>query len=666
MAGTTSPEERIERLKALLTGSSDSTRGSRAPGSEGLGNLMLGVALHGADRQGAGRQLSDLEELLVPALEAVLEKDEKEVAAWGAAYRETVTGAAPGTLIVPRLIAEWPAESGFAVADLQEVMADLKREVAAQPNLSLLSLEDLAAGREESPAFVEAMRESGFAVTGVAQYPGTSGATEAAEAGEAGEADAAPLASWRARLEMDSFYVERAVGDQGGGRDEIYFTASSSAGGGKSRTFRSQEFGAVKQDQTRNFSKDNCLLLDDEVSEANTVITSIQVWEADQSSSRWYDNLQSALNLAVEKLDSVLSVPGASDIVSPLPNSVTIAYEISKFFISLMDALRNQDDLSCSRTLVLSRNQMAIMFHRKTTEWSFNGDGWHQLRVRYTGGRPVYPTGSIELVFREQTTEGDNFNPFSVPVPLGFKTATAPRLATFRGKRYLVFSRVADKRLQWSRYEDGAWTKPKTVETLPYSNQPVALAVYRNELHCLFTGMYGTLCHSWFDGNTWSKPILLSDWKSALAPSMTIHLNGLWSTHTGLDNQIHLARYVNGTWQNHDIVAATQSSPSVGSTGGNLFVTCRGDALTLRTYKRQSLTWKFDALVHGGDDTATLFSDNGTVWMATTAGIIKYRASTDNGSKWMDGGTKIPDAKFLGAPGAVVHDGHMYIAYHRA
>ncbi|MEU9083519.1 hypothetical protein [Streptomyces sp. NPDC048357] len=104
---------------------------------------------------------------------------------------------------------------------------------------------------------------------------------------------------------MEKFYVERAIGDQGGGRDEIYFTASSSAGGG-GRTFRSGEFGAVKNGDTRTFSAGNKVFLDEDPGSTGLTVTSIQVWEADQSSSRWYDALQRALNRAVETICSML------------------------------------------------------------------------------------------------------------------------------------------------------------------------------------------------------------------------------------------------------------------------------------------------------------------------------------------------------------------------
>ncbi|MCL3999124.1 hypothetical protein, partial [Streptomyces lavenduligriseus] len=169
--GTQSVEDRIERLKVLLTGQSSSSRvvAGLARSSDSVTNLLLGVALHAADQGRDNGSLTWLEWMLTRPLFTVLDQD--EVGLWGAAYRETVTTAAPGTLIVPPVIAQRPASSGFEIADLEAVLPQLTREVSAAPNVSVVPLVDIAAGRAEDPVFVEAMRAAGFAVSGVAAYP---------------------------------------------------------------------------------------------------------------------------------------------------------------------------------------------------------------------------------------------------------------------------------------------------------------------------------------------------------------------------------------------------------------------------------------------------------------------------------------------------------------
>ncbi|MEV6776567.1 hypothetical protein [Streptomyces syringium] len=550
-----SSQERIERLKAMLTGRSSNRRTGAALASSGeLGNLLLGVALHGADRLRENRLPTDLEMALVAALHAAI--DGEEVKAWGAAYREVVQSADPGTLVVPEVITSRPSSSGYGVEDLAEVIPQLSQEAGRAANVSLLTAEDLAAGRiQEDAAFVEAMRETGFAVTGGARYPGTTAAAAAGSQDTGTAQNPAPAAdSWRVRLEMENFYVERAVGDQGGGRDEIYFTAAASAGGKKGEPFVSEEFGKVVKGQTRTFSSNNKVFLDQQCS-GGLVVASIQVWEADQSNAAWYANLQKALNTTIERIDALLNNPVAI-IADPTPLPVTIAYEVTKVFVALMDALRNDDDLSDTRTFVLSRDDMAILTHQPNLEWNFNGDGHHILRVRYTGERPVYPEGSIEIISRAQPTGGTLGGAWSVPIPLGWKTRATPALASYRGDLYTVFSRSTDNRLVWSRYDGTAWSTPRIIGSAA-SDRPCALAVHQDQLHLMYTGGDSKVYHGWFDGQQWSPLQPFLDWKTGFGPALVEVHNHLWAAATG-GNTVYAAKWK----QNVTGPVTRQASPS--------------------------------------------------------------------------------------------------------
>ncbi|MEU3752972.1 hypothetical protein AB0H17_09455 [Streptomyces olivoreticuli] len=663
MTGTTSAGERVERLKALLTGRSSSSR-VRAMASGGHGNLLLGVALHGADGVREGRRLTGLEQLLVDALGTIV--DEAELKAWGRAYRDTVSTASSGSLIVPELIAERLASLPFDFGDLREALPALSEEVAAAPNVSLLSLEDLAAGSEPEARFVAGMHEHGFAVTGVAPHS---------------EGSQVRHEPWRVRLEMEKFYVERAVGDQGGGRDEIYFTASSSAGGGSGQTFRSEEFGAVKKGQTRTFSTSNKVFLDEQVGPAETAITSIQVWEADQSSSQWYSALQRALNRAVEQIDLALGSP-AGIILDPTPLPVTLAYEIAKIFISLMDVLRNNDDLSHSAVFVLTRDDMAVM-HARPVVWHFNGDGYHKLTVRYTGERPVYPTGSITFLSRRLTPQADE--DWGAPVPVGFKTKTAPRAAVFRDQLYVVFSREDDQRLVWSRYDGTSWTPPSNLHG-SVSDMPVALAVHRDLLHCLHTGRDGRIHHDTFDGTQWSAVGTIHDWETARGPALAEHWGSiLWSAHTGMDRKLHLSDYRSGAWNRTTKTATGQmgapvSAPTLASAGNRLWMS----ATHSNSWQGPS-TWWTD---NGGtlptgrwpaeDNTAwhtskatTLHCDGPNLWVMHTAQenwtyLSRRRLSAVSSGEWMsldivEGPTR---PTVLDTPALVTYRGRTYAIYH--
>ncbi|MFC8494143.1 hypothetical protein ACFUJU_25810 [Streptomyces sp. NPDC057235] len=444
-------EERVERLKALLVGESTSRRAGAALASapDKSKNLLLGVMLHGANRLRWGLPLTQVEQVLVDALKTVV--DTEEVKEWGKAYRETVESADREKLIVPWLIAARQAMFGYTLSDLKAALPELAQEASQAPNVAVVSLEDLAAGRvEEDAAFVEAMRETGFAVTGTraTHYPSQSSGALAEDASSAQTAAAAEVEPWQVQLDMKSFYIERAVGDQWGGRDEIYFTAASGIAGDTGQTFRSQEFGSLKDGESRSFSDGKKTFLNQRCS-GGTVVTSIQVWEADQSNAEWYDKLQLALQSAVEMIDDLERNPMTN--LVEVPDTVAFGWEIAKVFIALMDVLRNHDDLSCSRTFVLTRDDMAVLSHRPELEWNFNGDGHHKLTVRYEGERPSYPTGSIYYVVRP-----DENSAWSAPVPLGWKTRSAPRAMVYDGMLHVVYARP-DKEMTGSWYDGTAW-----------------------------------------------------------------------------------------------------------------------------------------------------------------------------------------------------------------
>ncbi|MFB7257942.1 hypothetical protein [Streptomyces nojiriensis] len=664
-----SAQERIARLKALLAGRPRSTRTKTALGSPaasgasdapGLSNLLLGVALHGAARLRALKPPTDLEMLLVEALGTVVTG--AELREWGGAYQDTVQSTDPGSLVLPQLIASRPVSSGFTMADLAAVLPQLAAEAAAAPNVSLPTAEALAAGAQEDPAFLAAMRETGFAVTGVARHH------DPAAAGRGG--------SWRVSMEMREFHVHRAVGDQGGGRDEIYFASSTSVGGG-GRAFVSQEFGAVKKGQTRTFDTDKRVFVDERAGAAGTLVTHIQVWEADQSRSAWYDALQKALTSAIDVIERALNNPAAV-IVDPIPLPVAIGWEIGKIFVSLMDILRNDDDLSCSRTIVLTRDDMAMLALRPEITWQFDGDGHHALTCRYTGERPVYPTGAIELVTRTHGATPDQAGPWSAPIPLGWKTTNAPRIATYRGALHAVFTREGDNASMWSRHDGRAWTTPVRINQTA-SVTSLALAVHRDRLHALHVNANGdgSIFHHWYDGTSWSRTQKIPYWATPYAPALTVLGGVLYCAHNGKDGRVNVAPYDDdaGAWG--ETVKLHSSDPAP---GGPAFGAANG---LLRVEKRNALgsivCWYRDLQGRWtGYVSDTGWRTNhdpaqhhhgGYDWMfhAGTDGRAHLAWRTSN-KGWnlpaeiLSSGDWIPEV--LAAPGLTVHDGHMYAIYH--
>lgn len=217
-------QERLERLRGLLSGQRTQDRAARALtlGQGGSGNMLLGALLHGADRLRQGQTPTDLEQILLNAVGAQLSG--AETRQWGGVYRELVD-AQGRVALLPERITSRPVTQGYSMADLRQDLPRLQADALACPTVQIVSPAVAASGQPEDPAFIEAMAETGFAVTAFADVTQAVAAAGTADAGigQSGEAPAGgesedgsrAATTFRMKLEMESFYVNRAVGDQG-------------------------------------------------------------------------------------------------------------------------------------------------------------------------------------------------------------------------------------------------------------------------------------------------------------------------------------------------------------------------------------------------------------------------------------------------------------------
>ncbi|MEU8548046.1 hypothetical protein AB0C81_13775 [Streptomyces roseoverticillatus] len=475
-------QDRLEQLRGLLSGSRAQDCVGRALASGPYGNVLLGAMLHGADRKRQGKTPTDLEQVLLDALGEVL--PDAEMRQWGGVYREAV--AAQGRLTtVPETITRRTVGQGYALADLRQDLQPVIDEALASANVQILDPFAAAEGQGDDQAFLEAMRERKFAVTAYAR---------AAEPMPNAEAPAA----FRAKLEMESFYVDRTVGDGAGGDDEIYWTAATSAGKGTGGTFKSQEFKAVKKGQTFTFASSNRLLFDQ--STDGFLSASIQCWEKDQSNQAWYNELAKALLDALKVIDLYMTVDGLS--FGGVPLWAGMAFEIAKIFLFVMEVWRNFDDLSCDRMIGLDRHDLSVMYHRGHANWNFNGDGYHTLRVKYSGTRPAFPAATLEIA----RTTPNNTSWDMIPVSLDWQSVTPPAMAVYQNKLHAVFSRPGDNALMWSRLNGTTWSRPAHVKE-SFSVRQAALAVTDGKLVCYLTSLDGWSRIVKFDGASWATPV---------------------------------------------------------------------------------------------------------------------------------------------------------------
>ncbi|MFD9574952.1 hypothetical protein ACFWBI_34670 [Streptomyces sp. NPDC059982] len=613
-------QDRLERLRGLLSGSRAEEGVGRALGQGAFGNVLVGAMLHGADRVRQGHEPTDLEKLVLDAVGTVLSGE--ELKAWGGVYRETID-AGSRLAVVPQTFAGRSVDQGYSIEDLQGDLPQIIADAMAAPNVQIIDPRS-PDRHEDAPAFLAAMRESKFAVTAFG-VPGeafgfddapqddtSQTSSDSAEGGDGGVAQ-----SYAVTLEAESFYVERAVGDQGGGRDEIFWTASAGTASG-GRTFTSEEFGAVEKGQTRHFSTGNRVLFQGSTT-GDYLGTYITVWEKDQDNDAWWAALTKALNDAMAQLNKTLQFDDFFTQV--LPVWVSIANAAAGLLLLVIDAFRNHSDISCQRAIGMGRYELAMLSRSGATTWRFNGDGSHDLRVKYTGATVPFAEGTLEYAVRGATGWG-------TPQPLPFKTITTPALSAYTDRLYACYLRPHDQAVMWTSMDaNGDWTVPQQVggdqswlapaltwahgkliyavtgkDSVVYTRtftpsqgwsapvarpgkakQAPALATYAERAWLTIVGFHDTLHHSLFNGSTWS------DWgwdqlhwvvpsQVAMAPQS----DRIWRVATAADQQIHTSINggVNGdgNWVRQGTLGTSRSThaPALANNAGTLHIFVRG------------------------------------------------------------------------------------------
>lgn len=155
MSDNVDPREndRLERLRALLSGTHEQEHAGLALGRGAYGNTLMGAMLHGADRMRQGHEPTGLEKLLLDAVGSVL--SEEEIKAWGGVYREVADAGQP--TVLPRMFARRSAEEGYSIEDLKRDLPDLVADAMSMANTQIV--DPRTPDREvNDPAFLAAMR----------------------------------------------------------------------------------------------------------------------------------------------------------------------------------------------------------------------------------------------------------------------------------------------------------------------------------------------------------------------------------------------------------------------------------------------------------------------------------------------------------------------------
>ncbi|MGW7199113.1 hypothetical protein [Streptomyces chryseus] len=652
------PAEGAVRLREMLRGPAAASesrfmRGLRQGREQGV---LVGAALHAAERSRQGKAPTDLERLLLKALGDLM--PQADVHAIGQEYRSAVADL--GSLdIVPASVTSRPVTSGYTIADFAERLPVIGREALTLPNASVVDPAVLASGQPiDGEEFTESLTEFGYGATVFNRPPVPH------------EDRGKPVKGYRAKMEFDSFYVRRAVGDQWGGKDEIYWTVAAASDKHKAPVYKSGTFGSIKQYNTRSFTGSDRVVFD---GQAGTHLgLHIAAWEADQSSSAWYDKLFEVLQEVVDGLEILdllnnFNPTFAGDLIG-------YALEITKLFIFLKESLRNKDDLSCERMFIFDRHALITLFHRGQDTWEFNGEGHHSLRIRYTGERPSFPDGALE--YRTLVSSGTTTTT-SAPVALGWSSASSPALASYKGKLHAVYIQPGDGLVMWSVLDNGTWSEPTGINGFACDYAP-ALTVYNNTLYMALTGLDGALYISSYGGSgPWSTTTTVPWVQTERGPGLTsVSVNSLGPVEKlvvghragGGSNYVHTTRYVGDEWTSLGVQNWSGSDGRISIAGfdNKLWYACRTSDSVNHAGWRDTTEWGDVPPPTGwrSTDSPTIAVHDSKLWLVVRGTDSSLYMARTTGETWERQPT-IAAGAMEGETALASHNGKLHMMYRR-
>nr|WP_053811131.1 hemopexin repeat-containing protein [Streptomyces peucetius] len=171
----------------------------------------------------------------------------------------------------------------------------------------------------------------------------------------------------------------------------------------------------------------------------------IPLWEADQSTSEWYDALTKALRDVVDGLRSFALFVG----LFPQLSLLSHLYDALGFLAAFWEKFRNDDDLVLTRGLAFGTPALSAIYDspNRGTSWTFDasseGMGRFELHVRYTGEEPVLPVGESKLLSGRPMLSGAGFD-VGLDAVCNVPGSTSD-LYFFKGQSYLRYDASAGK-----------------------------------------------------------------------------------------------------------------------------------------------------------------------------------------------------------------------------
>ncbi|MFE5513034.1 hypothetical protein ACFQ9J_21090 [Streptomyces sp. NPDC056529] len=626
-------------------------------------NLLFGAGLHAAARLSQGLALSGLERDVYDALTVVMTPEELVIA--GREYRSAVSDLGE-IAVLPSAVTARPVSRSFVLQDLLDHVPKVQEQNAKLANCAVVDPTDLVLGDPAtSPAYAKEVRETGYGVVVASGMPPAADSDQAAPA-------------FRARFEFEKFRCIRAVGDQGGGRDEILWTAGARSDKHVQSMFTSQEFGAVSPGDEETFSADRNVVFDGPA--GAFVAMTVMAWEVDSSGKKWATALNKFVNEWLNKgIWTDLTLNLVTGIAGGLGGWVASLVDMGFRIIAdlnLLQYLHNANDLSCQEVFLLDRSALMQMFHQKKAQWHFDGDGHHRLHVAYSGDRPLFPSGAIEVA-----TLPTGSKAFTAPLPMGWESASPAELCSFKNELHCMYIRPGDRAVMWSVLKDGAWSKPRQARSGWTSSFRPALAVHNSKLWTVIVASNGTLVESRLENGAWtatetvtSRSMVGQPINTNQAPCLAVKSGvflycfvRLEGTGFGFKGEaISFRRDTTPQWHTFSQMNwITDRAPSLAyEPGGTQWAGFRAPdgTLVLKYYNSAGLIDRSPRPVIAVADGPTLFMNGESVWAAW---CTTDREVYIGDAYYHENSMRAAENTLAGQPAAVNHQGTMYVMYRR-
>ncbi|MFE7516456.1 hypothetical protein ACFU8I_35285 [Streptomyces sp. NPDC057540] len=285
------------------------------------------------------------------------------------------------------------------------------------------------------------------------------------------------------------------------------------------------------------------------------------------------------------------------------PTLVGLLMDLTSFAISVVSIVA-KNDLSSSRSLYLDRHTLAALSQSGSAQWHFNGDGHHELKVRF-GGDPIpFPVSSLECAVLSGTTWSASA---LRTLPFESMSPSQPALAEHNGNLYCAV-RGSDRKVYVSRYSAGQWSGFGAAPGVLTDAAPTLLS-FDGYLFLAHTALSGQQClsHS-TNGADWTPPLGLP-FNGSGTPALAERGGGLhYATLVGTQIRFSYSSQAldPAKWVRLIDVPGAQShqAPAMATLDGRLYLAyTTGNGQAALTF-HDGATWSAPSLLQAATDAA--------------------------------------------------------------